>query len=336
MKNASLALLLALPVLAATAPVSTRSPIAASPTFAVEEGTTLVKVFEQNFDFALDSISMTMDGNDMSGMMGDLSMEQGVVERVEFTDTYHSMKGDKPAKLARTFVSLEANETSEVSSPQGDNSEDKEKSSELEGTTVIFEWDSDEEEYALSFAEDGSDDLLEDLEEDADLRGFLPEGEVGEGDSWEVDASAFEALFSPSGDLKFVGEDDEESEEDDGELNEQFEENLSGAVTATYKGTRKIDDVLVGVIEIVGELVSDAEQDVEQGPSVGSMVAQLNLDVEGQLLWNMEGGHFSSIELTAAMEMSMDTTMTIQDTHEMEQSMAFAGTVTFTASATPE
>lgn len=333
MKNAPFALLLALPLLAATRPAT--APVADTPRFAVEEGTVLKKVFEQSFDITLDSFTMSVDGNEMATDGFDLSMEQGSKERVELSDTYVSMLAGKPGKLKRTFSVLTGSSVSETSSMQGDETKEDEESSELEGQTVVFTWDEDAEEYATSFHEsDADEDLLDDLEEDTDLRAFLPKGEVAEGDTWEIKASAFAALFSPGGDVKLVGENDEDDDEEG--LDEQFEENLSGEVTATFKGTRDADGVKVAVIEIAGELSSEAEEEVDEGPGEGSMTASIDFDVEGQLLWNLKGGHFASLELSATIDMTMNTEMTIQDTHEMQQSMNFTGSLTFNAKATPE
>jgi hypothetical protein len=337
MKIATLALLLPLPLVAALhpAPSLKRQPVSfvASPAFAVEEGTEIVKVFEQSFDVELDSISMVFDGNEMPTDGFDLSMTREMTSRIELSDSYVSVGDGQPNKLKRSFVSLSGESISDTVSPQGEEHKEDTETSELEGATVVFTWDADEEEYTITFDEDeGDEDLLEDLEEDTDLRAFLPEDDVEEGDSWKIEGKAFDALFSPGGDLKLEGE---EEEEEDG-LNSQFEENLDGDMLGTYKGLREVDGVEVAVIELSGELWSEAEEDVEQGMGEGSMTAALTMEITGELLWDLEGGHFASVEVEGAVEMSMDTEMTIQEEHEMEQSMAFTGTITFTASAERE
>jgi hypothetical protein len=48
----------------------------------------------------------------------------------------------------------------------------------------------------------GKAELLTDLEEDLDLRGFLPTAEVKEGDSWKIPVEAVKALLRPGGDVK--------------------------------------------------------------------------------------------------------------------------------------
>ena len=66
-------------------------------------------------------------------------------------------------------------------------------SSALEGETVMFEWDEDEEAYEVT--SDADDGLLADLRMDIDFAGFLPDGAVDEGDEWELQPDAYRKVI---------------------------------------------------------------------------------------------------------------------------------------------
>jgi hypothetical protein len=279
----------------------------------------------------LDSMSMVFDGREMPISEGDVSMERKSRERIELKDTYHEVAGERPLKLERSFVALGASNSSEESSPQGEESKEVEETSELEGESVTFTWDEEEEEYSVAFTDDkGDEELLDELEEDADLRGFLPGKEVADGDTWEVGPAAFSRVVSPGGNVKLVG--DEEGAEDE-EIERQFEENLAGELTATWRGEREVGGRKVGVIALAGELASEAEQDVQDGPGEGTTTMALTYDVEGELLWDLEGGHFASLDLSGAIDLKATTEVSIGGEHEMKHTMALSGTWVISATA---
>jgi hypothetical protein len=309
-----------------------------APRFAVEEGTVLRKVFEQTLELDLDSMSMSVDGQEFPTDSLDLSMARKSNERVELVDTYHKVGDGRPLELERAFDTLESKSVTDTTSTQGgEDSSDHQKDdreSDLEGRRVKFTWDADEKKYTAAYVGEGGDeDLLEDLDEDTDLRAFLPEGEVAEGDTWTVDGKALGALYSPGGDVAWHGEDAEEDEGDG--LDDQFEKNLQGEVKAVWGGTREVEGRKLGVIRLSGEISSEAEQDVDDGPGEGTSTAKLGYDFEGELLWDLAAGHFASIELSGAMTLGMQSDMTMGE-HKMAQSMEFTGTLAFKGSAARE
>ncbi len=78
-----------------------------------------------------------------------------------------------------------------------------EETRELEGKTVLFAWNGEEELCEPKFEdESGYEALLPGLDEDTDLRAFPPGKPVAEGGSWTVSPGAFDAIFYPGGDVK--------------------------------------------------------------------------------------------------------------------------------------
>jgi len=79
--------------------------------------------------------------------------------------------------------------------------------------------------------------------EDADLRCLLPEGDVEEGDTWEVDPAAWYASLSPSGILGFLDEDGNSSRD---EIDEEIE--IDAVVAARPVGIINDDSDPVGSV----------------------------------------------------------------------------------------
>lgn len=317
MKTPFLAALLAL----IPAPFDAPERRATSIAFHPEEGLELSKEFDMSVEVDLDEMTVLVDGEEaaLDGMEASMRFE----ERVVVTDSYVAMGDGRPEKLRRTFDVLTSSETS-----SGSLSEPTEEvgASDLEGETVLFEWDDDEEEFVPSFEDSEADEaLLEELEEDMDLRGFLPEDEVEEGDSWEFEAVEMERLLELGGDLGIeTAEEEEEEEEDDMDraMDEVFE-NLDGTITCTYTGDREEDSRSIATITIAGEFSGSADAEDDSGS------VTVTFDLEGQLDWDLEGGRFVAFELGGdidiefefveedmTMNMSMDGEITMSGTAE--------------------
>lgn len=306
-------------------------PAAEAPRFAVEQGTVLRKAYVLTWDMDLEELSITFDGESISPG-GDVSIEQDDRQRIEFVDTYRSVKDGRALELVRRFETLEAESTTDTTSPEGNDLTEQEKSSELEGREVLFRWDADAEEYAAEFVEEGGDaELLEDLEQDADLAGLLPTGDVEVGATWKVGVAEVRKLLSPGGDLAFVDEDGED--EDDGGLAEQFEENLTGELTATWKGTSDVDGREVAVVELEGEFDTSAE--LEDAGEGASGAATMTLTLEGELAWDVARGHARSIRLSGPCTVEFTSTMG-DGAHDFEQSLTFEGTFALEGEITNE
>ncbi len=303
-----------------------------TPSVAVDAGTKVTKTYENVLKLELQSISIEFGDEEQEvpdDQLPEVTIEDN--EMVVFTDEYLAVEGGRGTKVARTYDTLEDSSTQTVSMPDGEGGEDvTEGESELAGATVVFSWDADEEGYAAAFGEDeeGDEDLLEDLEGDADFLFMFPGEELEVGDSWEVGAEVFTLITSPSGDLKIDSED--ESDEDN-QFGEQFEDNLSGDFEVTLES---IED---GVAKVVFEGVVDTEIELEreapEGAPEGLVLQQgfeFSFDVSGTLLWNMESGIAVSMEMEADVEMNTSNTQTMGD-QSVKQVQYFEGEYTATA-----
>ncbi len=316
--------------------------------YAPKEGSVLAKKVVIESAITLEEMSFEVNGQDMS-QAAQVEMSAEISVALGVTDRYTAMLPGRPAKLERTFDEVSSKTHVSGSNPMGEQDIEIPGSSELEGLTVAFAWDEDEEGYTASFAEDGDGDekLLEDLAEDMDLRGFLPGKEVAMGDTWAVPTSAVKAALAPGGSIKIEPEADDERFGQMGGV-DQFSlhdlvNNLEGDFQAEYAGVREEEGVRVAVIKLKleGHSAEDmtektAEQIKDNLPpgvemELESVDLEFSLDTEGELLWDLEAGHFHSLELSGDSKIIADTAMTVQvgeQDQQMENSMTFGGTQT--------
>ena len=138
----------------------------------------------------------------------------------------------------------------EAQSPNGSGT------SELEGSTVVFTWNDDDGEYELSFpeGEEGDAELLEGLTEDMDFRALLPDGELSEGESYDIDLAGLVDVMAPGGDLKIEMEVDGADGAAMGpdpammsDFRQFFEDVVEGSATGKFVEMRDVDGVNVAV-----------------------------------------------------------------------------------------
>jgi len=331
--SALFATVVALPALVAFAPK------ADSVKFAPAEGTTVTKSFTTKSDFSLDDMSMLMNG-EPNPMMPELSMKMLISQTTSVTDTYGKVADGRPAKLTRKYdgASMDMNMDMEVDMMGETDTQSAEGSgtSKLDGSTVIFTWDADSGSYKAAFPEgaEGDADLLEGLAEDMDLRGLLPaSGELSAGDSYDVPLTALIDVFAPGGDLKLdvemegageMGGPDPSMMTD---FRRIFEEMVEGEATGKYVGTREVDGVKVGVIELTFKIkasrdMSEFVAELMGGEMPEGLEMTVNrLDVDftyeggGELHWNLGAGHAHALALKGEASVAMD----------MEMAMDFGG-----------
>ena len=221
-------------------------------------------------------------------------------------DEFEKMDGERPLVLLRHF--LEA--SMHGSGPEGETSED----GTLNGKSVRFSWNEESDEYERSWVgEEGKDEELERLTEDLDLRALLPGKEVGAGDEWQVEGFPLWSAVVPGLDLELAFElklepDEEVPEAVKEEIRRFFKE--SGATcglvsvqagdtgsTAEVAFSSKIEHRVTLDPSVFGEnMPEEVEfQDIE---------LRLELSIQGTLLWDLDGGHFTSFtyELEAELE----------------------------------
>lgn len=336
-----------LPCLALTPLVLAGHWTSEKPNYSPKAGASLSKNFAIESELELEDMTMEVNGRDMSDMAGQIEIAMKVSMTLAVTDTYEAVEDGRPSKLKRSFEEITSNTHVSGSNPMAGNEEkDIPLASELEGSTVVFDWDGSE--YVASFDGDGGDeDLLEDLNENLDLRDFLPEEEVSEGDAWDLPAEAVRAALAPGGDVKLRPE---------GETNpmggmDQFSQNdmigeLDGEFVATYAGSRDVDGTSVAVIQLVvdarsaqdmterlDEIKEQMKGSLPEGVEVdiSALDGEYEFDAEGELLWNLETGLVYGLDLSGEVRMIVDMAMSMSmgdEEQAMDISQTFSGSQT--------
>ncbi len=325
--------------------------------FAPEPGSSLSKRFEIKLDFTLDELSLVADGQDIADMMGAIEIDMTTASTVVVTDGYEALDAGRPKKLKRTFdelASLMHISFSMAMAPEGSSDEEMTFASPLEGETVLFTWNEEQEDFDITFADgEGDPELLEGLDEDMDLRALLPDSEVAAGDSWKVEIKELHGLAMPGGNLRIepdvpdgIDEEDMEFFEElfGGGMHENFDELFDGECTCTFVGTREekgarvaeitielevastldLSDMLLKVIGRLGEMEGEM-------PELSIETADLNLDFEGQgsLLWDVAAGRMHSFHVSGDAQIAFDIAMSVDmqgESHAFEGSLEMSGT----------
>ncbi|MEQ1893750.1 MAG: hypothetical protein ABL998_14495 [Planctomycetota bacterium] len=317
-------------------------------------GTSLTKGFRTTSEFALDSVRADVDGTDVSQMVGQVEVSVESSSTYEVTDLYKAVAEGRPLELLRTFDTLEGSATFSMS--QAPEMPEMASTSELEGKTVAFRWNDEKGEYERSFHEStGDEKLLEDLDEDMDLRFLLPAGEIEVGGTWNIELEALQAIAMPGGNLHLMPE----GEAADPETMEMFAglmdsfgttlgEMLEGQCVCTYKGVREEGGTKVGEVEVAIEITgaldlrelinqfidtalaqAPAEVDIE----VDLGTADLSLDYEGAgtILWNLEAGRVQSFILTGEVSFGMKLAASLDamgESHSIDAAFEMSGEMT--------
>jgi hypothetical protein len=326
-------------------------PRADTPAFHPAADSSLTKTFAQTTSFQLDDFSLDVDGQDMGGMMGAFEFSLDSETGITVHDTYVASANGRPERLKRAFETLKAAMTVAAGAGGEVQEEPMESSSPLEGRTVAFTWNDDEDEFDVAFEGDaGEAELLEGLEEEMDLRFLLPPGEVEVGASWEVEVEDLLPLVMPGGDLGF-----ETPEEDETALRfeeflsgkaEELKDLLHGTCTCTYKGASETDGKRLGEIEIALEIASAADLSSlieeairvmaeEQGQTeipIDISAADVNLDVQGggTLLWDLSAGHVHSLQMKGDCQIALDISVSMDaegESHSANLSAELSGSV---------
>jgi len=294
----------------------------------VEAGTTLTKTFENRMEVSLDEMRMTVGDQEVpTDHFTGIEMTMTDTMNVVFVDEYLAMGDGRPTRLRRTFDELAKRSVESAVTPQGDQEKTTDEESPLEGKSVVFVWNEDEEEYAVELDDDGDEDLVDELVEDTDLRAFLPGGEVEEGDSWEIDGARIDALMRPGGRLPFV---DEDGDSTDSELSRELGANLEGEITATYEGRTEIDGRTVARIALAVEVSTEGEQESENaGGATETNHVAYTMVLEGVLRWDVEGGHAAGYELSGEVEAVVTAEGAFGD-QEYRREMKLSGTTSLT------
>ncbi|MCY2959091.1 MAG: hypothetical protein NTY35_02915 [Planctomycetota bacterium] len=272
--------------------------------FGPKEGTKLEKRFEMRMRMEKRSMSMSVGGQDLPAeMLEDATMDLTSDQTIVVEDEYKKIDGDRPLLLERQFTKLAKVQEQKVLmvGMEKAQEEKKEKESKLADQTVRFRWNDKESRYDKEWVGDGADSaLLEGLEEDMDLRKLLPEKAVSVGDTWQIDLKDFGDILGPGGKLGFVGDDKEEDSD--------FEDNLTGEVTCTYKGEQELDGRKVARIAAVCKAKTFQDGEEGEGPA---MHMDFDISLEGEFLWDVGAKHIASYEMTGEVAADMKLTQEI-------------------------
>lgn len=303
-------------------------------TFSVESSSTLVEM------------TALMNGEEGPGMP-DMEREDAYSLAGQFRDTITRVDEDELAAFDRDYEQLERATSSRMSDPMmGDLDESSEEESPLDELSVHFT--RGEQGFVPSFPEDSSEDeeLLEGLTGPLPFAALLPDGAVDPGDEWELPASAIWDFIEPGGDLSFR---DPAVQEDlpEGIMKvdaSNFPAELDGDTTASLVEVKELDGVRHAVISLTIEITrfqdltdmmgaqeTGSPEDLPEGaviPDIDSLEVEQSLEGEGTLLWNLEEGVATSLEIsldsarTEIMRLSIDMGT---EAVEIEQTSVFEG-----------
>jgi hypothetical protein len=275
--------------------------------YAPEKGLKVTRTCETSGEFELGPESVTIDGEERLDPAKKSSGSLSIEEKFVVSDELVAVGSGRPEKLARTFDELHQQQTASETRPDGEVMEQTQKlTCDLEGKRVVFTWNADDERFDVQAAADQKLDaeLLDGLDEDMDLRAFLPDKPVAKGDSWDVEPAAFHAVLWPGGRLPFHDAAKDEPDEIEHELNAALYASLDGDAKVTYAGQREEDGVKVFVLHVkadlsrTGESVPSSEYTSEHGGAPGVKVkVEFTTQAEGDLLWSVEHAHLISLTL---------------------------------------
>ena len=318
-------------------------------TFHVPAGTVLARHFESRKQISQDEVEMLLNGEPLpSGNDNGMALIQS--QRLEVVDEFTAVETLRTVSLKRSFEKIASSGEQTTKNPMDAGSqEDTTRSrSELEGKTVVFQWDAAKERYVAHFEPEGPDvKLLSGLDLDLDFLSFLPPaGSVSAGDAWSLDVGAMERLFLPGGNLSLKPEEAPDSAGDGAALSmfkidpaEAFS-GLDGDVEATYKGTREVDGVSCGVIAIEFKVHSARDLSDKLPRTVDDSGASSELEVEhlkaflaleggGELIWDLAAGHARSFSLSARIKNQMELLLKVTNndkTMDILRKMRMSGT----------
>ena len=299
------------------------APLAQSPSNSSEEGSTHIKTFSETNSMELESLVQTINGIEVN--LGEVEMTGEVSRSYQITDTYTVVKDGRVMQRTRTIEECEGTVESGISVMGMEEGHGAQLSNPLDGLDLVCTWDEKAEEYTFSYDEgsSGEESLLEKMLVDAEFALLAPDDEIEESDSWVVDLADGRAFFAPGGALVWEAEFDGRPFENLEPQNllsmallnlADSSQDIEGEVELTWTDTITKDDRKLAVLdlEIAAELSCNLreelnalcasagaeEQDVEQD-------CTWSIEGEGQVLWDLEAGHFYSLEIEYETEIEL-------------------------------
>ncbi|MCY2961979.1 MAG: hypothetical protein NTY35_17620 [Planctomycetota bacterium] len=287
-----------------------------TPRYAVAPETALKHVYTSSTKLESEPAQMFLDGKEIPKEgHGELRLRVDDSRSISFTDTVAAVADGRPTRFSREFGELENSATESVVAipPEGEEevkASTRERASALSGKTVRFTWDGAKEEYARAFEEKGPDeDLLAGLQADAQWLPLLEDGPREKGAAFDLEPALFERVQYPAGELHWKVE-GKENDPVSKAITEQLSENLDGKAKATWLGAREVDGRELGVFAVEAQLKSNAEAEAGEGGETRKV--ELELEYEGEILWDLAGAHLAGYTLTADVRSVLSTTRTVE------------------------
>lgn len=331
------------------------NPAATRVKFSPSDGSSLTKTFENKATLTQDSFTMTG-----AGTTPDMEMTMTMNQKVTVTDEYTTVKDGAPKKLKRTFDELGGDSSMAmkmtVMGQTQENSQNIRTKSELAGKKVVFTWNAEKSEYVKAFdPEEDKAELLKDLAEDMDYRSLLPESEVKEGDTWSPDVTKVRHIFAPGGALALKPENADDASiklggDELSTLTNAMGDSLEGEVKAELTGVKEVDGVSLATIHLklkvhsATDMTEEVRKMIEKGDlppgadglEVDHVDMEFKFEGEGDLVWDIAGGHFKSFDLTGEQSISMDQGVKLEvmgKKMELNVQRSMSGSTSYTATA---
>lgn len=313
----------------------------------------------------LDALTLKIDGEDFSRFVGDLDLEFTSDAHYEVTDVVLESGSGQAQRLRRSFDELRGVGSSSLVSAGGEDRVEVDFESPLEGLTVVFSWNDEDELYDAEFdpaRRSNPGQLLAALDEDMSLRRLLPPEPAGleedeahaprPGDTWEIEYSDLLRIVFPGGNLGLVPEDTGEFEEEflqglatevTGVLRERVPGWLRGSSTASYAGARPEGEDVLDDIELAVDLELEAdlrelfqgwgEALLEEGGTdwrIEFTRAELECELEGagELTWSRAAGQLDQFVFEGEHETELDLALDLtafDTTYQIEVVLEFHG-----------
>jgi len=294
---------------------------------------------------SLSEMSSTMNGEEQGGM-GDMQHEQNYGASGVFVDQTVETVDSKRTVFDREYEELGLEMSIEIRPPFGEGiNEEASGESELEGSTVRFTWDADDEEFSRAFpdGENGDEDLLEGLTAEFPWASYLPEEGVEAEDEWEIAPDVLIRTMELGGDMSLSTDAEGSLESAMGPVSGGRDGDYDGEMTATLVAVTEVDgraqaEISIEVdVSIAQDRTEEARADMEDPdglpegaivPDLQAMVIETTYEGEGTLVWDVEGGYLVSLEF----ELELESVQTVQllvefgdQSMDIEQIMIFEG-----------
>ena len=293
---------------------------------------------------SLAEMTSTVDGEEQGGM-DDMQHHETYGFSGVFVDRTVESVDSKRTVFDREYEELGLNWSIEITPPFGEGTnEETSGESELEGATVRFTWDADDEEFASAFpeGEDGDEDLLEGLTAEFPWASYLPEEGVEADDEWNIAPEALIQTIELGGDMSLT-DDQEGMPSAMGQIRGGMDEDWDGEMTATLVGVTEVDGRAQAAISIevdvsierdnTEEARAEMEQpdDLPEGaviPDLESMEIETTFEGEGTLVWDVDVGYLVSLELELEIESIQTVQLVVEfggQSMDIEQVIVFEG-----------